>query len=98
MAPAEPVLLAQEQEQQLQSAGGLPRADPLDPPSKLGDNNNAHGLVVDVNAEGGARTVDRYEPHPIQAAAAPTREQFAAEGPVIATGHPMLAGVQVRNA
>jgi hypothetical protein len=53
--------------------------------------------VVDVTASGLAenKAVDRFEPHPSQAPAAPTREMFAAEGPVIATGDPRLAGVQV---
>jgi len=38
---------------------------------------------------------DRFLPHPSHAAAAPTREDFAAAGPVIATGHPGLQGIQV---
>lgn len=52
-------------------------------------------LLLDINAEPLER-VERFDAHPAQAAAAPTREAFAAEGPVIATGHPALAGVQVR--
>jgi hypothetical protein len=53
------------------------------------------GLLVSVNAETPSEAVERYKPHPEQAAAAPTREAFAAAGPVIATGHPMLQGIQV---
>lgn len=96
MAPADVV---DELQQQLQlnasSASGSGSSAAL----PAGKQANKQAIVVDVNAEAGGepRTVDRFEPHPLQAAAAPTREQFAAEGPVIATGHPMLDGIQVRE-
>jgi hypothetical protein len=37
------------------------------------------------------------EPHPHHAAAAPGRHVFAELGPIIATGHPCLQGIQVRG-
>jgi hypothetical protein len=37
----------------------------------------------------------RFVPHPLHRPAAPTREDFAREGPVIATGYPGLQGIQV---
>ena len=40
---------------------------------------------------------DRTKPHPSQAAAAPPRAAFKAQGAAIATGHPVLQGVQVRT-
>ncbi|GBF99476.1 hypothetical protein Rsub_12144 [Raphidocelis subcapitata] len=50
---------------------------------------------ITAKAAASAPADDRFAPHPAHAAAAPAREDFAAQGPVIATGHPGLQGVQV---
>ena len=69
---------------------------------EAGSSKVAPGLVVDITASSTedvkTEAVDRFKPHPSQAAAAPARAAFAKAGPVIVTGDPRLQGIQVRGA